>query len=318
MIDLARRLAALLATLAAVTILTFLMTSLLPGDPAVALLGTSGASESAVRQVRQQLGLNYPIPVQYLHWLEHLLHGNLGYSYAASTSVNSELAVCLPVTVEIVVLAMVISLAVAIPLGTITAYLRGKLFDNIITSTTFTLLAVPNFVLALLLILVFAVGLRWSPASGWVNFSVNPVQNLQHAILPSVALALPQVAIFSRLLRGDMISTLREDYVRLAEAKGLTVRRILFMHAFRPSSFSLVTVVGLQVGFLLGGTVVIENLFALPGIGSLLIQSINTRDLITVQAITLVIACTFVLVNALVDALYQVLDPRIRIASSHA
>lgn len=318
MIDLARRLAALLATLAAVTILTFLMTSLLPGDPAVALLGTSGASESAVRQVRQQLGLNYPIPVQYLHWLDHLLHGNLGYSYAASTSVNSELAACLPVTVEIVVLAMVISLAVAIPLGTITAYLRGKLFDNIITSTTFTLLAVPNFVLALLLILVFAVGLRWSPASGWVNFSVNPVQNLQHAILPSVALALPQVAIFSRLLRGDMISTLREDYVRLAEAKGLTVRRILFMHAFRPSSFSLVTVVGLQVGFLLGGTVVIENLFALPGIGSLLIQSINTRDLITVQAITLVIACTFVLVNALVDALYQVLDPRIRIASSHA
>jgi peptide/nickel transport system permease protein len=318
MIELARRLAALAATLVAVSILTFLMISLLPGDPAVALLGTSGVSESAVQQVRQQLGLNYPLPVQYLHWVTHLLHGNLGYSYVASTSVNSELAACLPVTAEIVVLAMVISLAVAIPLGTITAYLRGKLFDNIATGTTFTLLAVPNFVLALLLILVFAVWLHWSPASGWVDFSVSPVQNLQHAILPSIALALPQVAIFSRLLRGDMISTLREDYVHLAEAKGLTVRRILFMHAFRPSSFSLVTVVGLQVGFLLGGTVVIENLFALPGIGSLLIEAIDTRDLITVQAITLVIACTFVLFNALVDALYQVLDPRIRIASSHA
>jgi peptide/nickel transport system permease protein len=317
MIELARRLIALLATLVAVSILTFLMTSLLPGDPAAALLGTSGASESALREVRQQLGLNYPIPVQYLHWMGHLLHGNLGYSYVASSSVNSELAAHLPVTLEIVVLAMGISLVVAIPLGTITAYFREKLFDNVITGTTFALLAVPNFVLALLLILVFAVWLRWLPASGWVDFSADPVQNLQHAILPSVALALTQVAIFSRLLRGDMISTLREDYVHLAEAKGLTVRRILFLHAFRPSSFSLVTVVGLQVGFLLGGTVVVENLFALPGIGSLLIQAINARDLITVQAITLVIASAFVLVNALVDALYQVLDPRIRIARSH-
>jgi peptide/nickel transport system permease protein len=318
MIEPARRLVALLATLVAVSILTFLMTSLLPGDPAAALLGTSGASESALREVRRQLGLNYPIPIQYLHWMGHLLHGNLGYSYVASSSVKSELAAHLPVTVEIVVLAMAISLLVAIPLGTITAYFREKLFDNVVTGTTFALLAVPNFVLALLLILVFAVWLRWLPASGWVDFSVNPVQNLQHAILPSIALALTQVAIFSRLLRGDMISTLREDYVHLAEAKGLTVRRILFMHAFRPSSFSLVTVVGLQVGFLLGGTVVVENLFALPGIGSLLIQAINARDLITVQAITLVIASTFVLVNSLVDALYQVLDPRIRIARSHA
>jgi peptide/nickel transport system permease protein len=318
MTELARRLIALAATLVAVSILTFLMTSLLPGDPAAALLGTSGATAAAVREVRQQLGLNYPLPVQYLHWMGHLLHGNLGYSYVASTPVRSELANGLPVTVEIVVLAMVFSLLVAIPLGVITAYFREKLFDNIVTGTTFTLLAVPNFVLALLLILVFAVRLRWFPASGWVNFSADPGQNLQHAILPSLALALPQIAIFSRLLRGDMISTLREDYVRLAEAKGLTVRRILFMHAFRPSSFSLVTVVGLQVGFLLGGTVVIENLFALPGIGSLLIQAINARDLITVQAITLVIASAFVLVNALVDALYQVLDPRIRIARSHA
>jgi peptide/nickel transport system permease protein len=200
----------------------------------------------------------------------------------------------------------------------ITAYFREKPFDNIVTGTTFMLLAVPSFVLALLLILVFAVWLRWFPASGWVNFSADPQQNLRHAILPSVALALPQIALFSRLLRGDMISTLREDYVRLAEAKGLTVRRILFTHAFRPSSFSLVTVAGLQVGFLLGGTVVVENLFALPGIGGLLIQAINARDLVTVQAITLVTASTFVLVNALVDAFYQVLDPRIRIVRSHA
>jgi peptide/nickel transport system permease protein len=318
MLESARRLVALAATLVAVSILTFLMTSLLPGDPAVALLGTSGASSSAVQEVRQQLGLNYPLPLQYVHWMGHLLHGNLGYSYVASSSVNSELAACLPVTVEIVALAMVGSLLVAIPLGMITAYFREKPFDNIVTGTTFMLLAVPSFVLALLLILVFAVWLRWFPASGWVNFSADPQQNLGHAILPSVALALPQIALFSRLLRGDMISTLREDYVRLAEAKGLTVRRILFTHAFRPSSFSLVTVVGLQVGFLLGGTVVVENLFALPGIGGLLIQAINARDLVTVQAITLVTASTFVLVNALVDVFYQVLDPRIRIARSHA
>lgn len=315
--EVVRRVVALVTTLIAVSILTFLMTSLLPGDPAAALLGTSGVSESALHEVRQQLGLDRPIPVRYLHWVGDLLHGDLGHSFISNSSVSSELTSHLPVTVEIVVLSLLLSLLIAIPLGTITAHLNGKLFDSAVAGTTFVLLSIPSFVLALLLILLFAVALRWLPASGWTDFSEDPLENLRSALLPSLALALPQIAMFSRILRGDMVTTLREDFVHLAEAKGLSTRRVLFLHAFRPSSFSLVTVVGLQVGILLGGTVVVENLFALPGIGSLLIQSIDSRDLITVQAITLVIATTFVLVNFLVDSLYLFLDPRIRIARSH-
>lgn len=314
MIEFLRRLALLAATLIAVSILTFLMTSLLPGDPAAALLGTSGASETAIREARVQLGLNHPLVVQYLLWVSHLFRGNLGHSYVSNSTVASQLTSHLPVTIELVLFAMLLSLVVAIPLGATAAYFHGRLFDNIATASTFVLLAIPTFVLALLLILIFAVWLRWLPATGWVDFGTDPVQNLRSALLPSATLALPQIAIFSRLLRGDMVTTLREDFVRLAEAKGLTERRILFTHALRPASFSLVTVVGLQIGILLGGTVVIENLFALPGVGSLLIQSINSRDLITVQAITLVIATTFVVVNFLIDNLYYVLDPRIRIA----
>jgi peptide/nickel transport system permease protein len=313
-IEFLRRLALLAATLIAVSILTFLMTSLLPGDPAAALLGTSGASETAIREARVQLGLNHPLVVQYLLWVSHLFRGNLGHSYVSNSTVASQLTSHLPVTIELVLFAMLLSLVVAIPLGATAAYFHGRLFDNIATASTFVLLAIPTFVLALLLILIFAVWLRWLPATGWVDFGTDPVQNLRSALLPSATLALPQIAIFSRLLRGDMVTTLREDFVRLAEAKGLTERRILFTHALRPASFSLVTVVGLQIGILLGGTVVIENLFALPGVGSLLIQSINSRDLITVQAITLVIATTFVVVNFLIDNLYYVLDPRIRIA----
>jgi peptide/nickel transport system permease protein len=164
----------------------------------------------------------------------------------------------------------------------------------------------------LLLILVFAVDIHLFPASGWVPLTQNPVQNLRSAFLPSVALALPQVAIFARLLRGDMITTLHEDFVALAHAKGLSTMRVLFGHAFRPSSFSLVTVAGLQIGFLLGGTVIVENLFSLPGIGSMLVSAINARDLVTVQALTVFIATVFVLINFGVDLLYSVLDPRIR------
>jgi peptide/nickel transport system permease protein len=302
----------LVATLLAVSFLTFMLTSLLPGDPAATILGESGVTKEALAAVRAELGLNHPLPYRYWLWLDHLVHGNLGFSYAKNTKVSSLLASHLPVTVEIIVLALIISLVVAVPIGVFTAYRPGRIADQIAAGTTFVLLAIPSFVMALLLILVFAVHLRVLPASGWVPLSQNPVKNLRSAFLPSVALALPQIAVFARILRGDMITTLREDFVALATAKGLSTPRVLFGHAFRPSSFSLVTVVGLQVGFLLGGTVIVETLFSLPGIGAMLIGAIESRDLITVQGLTLFIAAAFVLVNFSVDLLYSVLDPRIR------
>jgi peptide/nickel transport system permease protein len=302
----------LLLTLLAVAFLTFLLTSLLPGDPALAMLGPGGISPRAVAAVHAELGLNHPLPVRFLLWLGHCLRGNLGFSYTSNMPVRAELAQYLPVTLELIALAMIISLLLAIPGGVFTAYRAGRPTDQISSGLTFVLLGIPSFVMALVLILVFAVRLHLFPASGWVPLTQNPAENLHYAFLPAFTLALSQVAIFMRLLRGDMITTLNEDFVSLARAKGVSTARLLFGHAFRPSSLSLVTVVGLQVGFLLGGTVIVENLFAAPGIGMLLVQAINARDLVTVQGITLFIAVAFVLVNFAVDLLYSVLDPRIR------
>jgi peptide/nickel transport system permease protein len=276
------------------------------------MLGQNGVTPQALAQVRQQLGLNEPLPLRYLHWLGHVLHGNLGYSLVQQQSVSSILRTHLPVTLELVILSTVISLIVAVPIGIITAYRAGRATDQVLSTLTFVGLAIPTFVVALLLVLLLAVDVHVFPASGWVPLTANPASNLRSAFLPAVALALPQIAILSRVLRSDMVTTLQQDYIWMAQAKGLRTRRILFVHAFKPSSLALVTVAGLQVGFLLGGTVIVENLFGLPGLGQLMVSSILSRDLIVVQGVTLFIAAAFVIVNFLVDMLYSTLDPRIR------
>jgi peptide/nickel transport system permease protein len=299
-----QKLARAVATLLAVSFITFMLTSLLPGDPAIGMLGPGGVTPQAIAAVRAELGLNHPLPIRYWLWLEHALRGNLGYSFVSNVSVRSELTTHLPVTLEIIVLAMVISLVLAVPGGIVSAARAGRPIDQVTSGLSFVLLAVPSFVMALLLILLFAVKVHLFPASGWTPLTQNPLQNLRGAFLPSLALALPQVAIFLRLLRGDIVA--------LAQAKGISNLRVLLRHAFRISSLSLVTIIGLQVGFLLGGTVIVENLFSLPGIGSVLVQSIISRDLVTVQGLTLFISVAFVLVNLSVDLLYTVIDPRIR------
>ena len=307
-----RKLIGLVTTLLAVSVGAFLLTSLLPGDPAVAILGQSGVTPQALAAVRHQLGLNEPLPVRYIHWLGHVLQGNLGFSFVQQQSVSSILKTHLPVTLELVFLSTVISLILAVPIGILSAYRSGRLTDQVASTLTFVGLAVPTFVVALVLVLIFAVDVHVFPASGWVPLTGNPGQNLRSAFLPAFALALPQVAILSRVLRSDMVTTLQQDYIWMANAKGLRTRRILFVHAFKPSSLALVTVAGLQVGFLLGGTVIVENLFGLPGLGQLMVSSILSRDLIVVQGVTLFIAAAFVIINFLVDMLYSTLDPRIR------
>jgi len=307
-----RRVVQLVVVSFIISVLAFLLVHLLPGDPAAVILGQSGVTASALAAVRAELGLNHPLPVRYYLWLDHLLHGNLGYSFAKNASVRSMLSSHLPVTAEIIVLALIIALVVAVPVGVVSAYRPGHAFDQVAATSSFVLLAIPSFVMALLLILVFAVHLRLLPASGWVPLTANPVQNLRSAFLPSLALAMPQIAVFARILRGDMITTLHEDYVSLARAKGLSTRRILFGHAFRPSSFSLVTVVGLQIGFLLGGTVIVETIYALPGMGQLLVNAVGDNDYPIVQGVVLIVAAAYVLLNLLVDVSYGFLDPRTR------
>ncbi|HET6953752.1 MAG TPA: ABC transporter permease [Acidimicrobiales bacterium] len=308
-----RRLPAMVATLLIVSFLTFLLTSLLPGDPAVQILGAEGAADpQALATVREDLRLDDPIPVRYADWLGDAVTGDFGRSYRTGQPVAEAIGERLPVTLEVGTLAIVIALTVSIPLGTWSAFRAGGATDRIITGTSFGLLAVPAFMMAIMLILVFAVTLQWLPATGWVRLSENPIDNLRTAILPALSLAVGELAVYTRLLRADMISTLQQDSITMARAKGIPTTRILFRHALRPSSFSLMTVVGLQVGAILGGAVIVETLFALPGIGRLLVDSISQRDLIMVQGVTLVIATSFVVINFVVDILYTLLDPRIR------
>jgi peptide/nickel transport system permease protein len=303
----------MVATLLVVSFLTFLLTSLLKGDPAVVILGPEGAKDpAAVAAVREDLHLDDPLPVRYLNWLGDAATGDLGRSYRTGQEVTEAISERLPVTVEVGALAIVLALATAIPLGTLSAFRAGGLADRIITGTSFGLLAVPSFMMAILLIWILAETLGWLPATGWVRLTDDPIENLRTAIMPALALAIGEFAVYTRLLRADMITTLQQDSITMARAKGIPTRRILFRHALRPSSFSLMTVVGLQVGAIIGGAVIVETLFALPGVGRLLVDSILQRDLIMVQGVALVIAISFVLINFIVDLLYTALDPRIR------
>lgn len=306
-----QRIPSLIATLLAVSILTFLLTSLLPGDPALQILGPEAATPEAIKAVRTDLGLDDPLPVRYIHWLGNALTGDFGRSYRTNQPVSDAILSRLPVTAEIGILAIAIALVVAIPLGMLSAYRAGQKTDKAISGTSFGLLAVPNFMVAIFLIYVFAVALGTLPATGWVRFTDNPVQNLRSAILPALSLAIAELAVYTRLLRTDMIATLQQDFVTMARVKGVSDRRILFRHALRPSSFSLMTVAGVQVGAIIGGSVVIETLFALPGVGRLLFDSVTQRDLVMVQGVALVIAVSYVVVNFAVDILYSFLDPRI-------
>ena len=305
----------LILVLLAVTLLTFLLLKLLPGDPAINILGPS-ATPQAVAQIHHHLGLDKPLPVQYLNWLGNAVRGNLGKAYQNNQTTVSALRQRLPVTIELLIISQLLALIISIPVAIYAAYRPNGWFDRISTTTAFGLLSIPDFIVGVLLVLIFAVRLHWFPATGYTPISQNLQQNLKSMVLPSITLAVGELAAFVRLLRTDMIATLQEDYITMAKSKGMSDRHILLRHAFRPSSFSLVTVLGLNLGRLIGGTFIVETIFALPGIGDLAIRSIYSRDYLVVQGVVLVIAVGYVLANAGVDLLYTVLDPRIRHAGA--
>ncbi len=311
---LARKLPWLLGTLFAVSFFTFMLVSLLPGDPAVMILGAGGVSPEAIAQLRLELGLDRPLVIRYFDWLGSALSGDLGRSPMTGQSVTDAILSRLPVTIQLGVMAIVIALALAIPLAMVSAYFAGSRLDRSISGIGFALMSVPGFMMAIFLILIFAVGLGWFPATGWVSLTDSPAANLRSALLPALSLAMIELALYMRLLRTDLIDTLQQDYITLARAKGLPNWLILTRHALRPSSFSLMTVVGLQLGGVISGAIIVEEIFALPGVGRLLYQSILQRDLLMVQGIVLFIATAYVVVNFLVDLCYSLLDPRVRYA----
>jgi peptide/nickel transport system permease protein len=306
------RLIRLIPVLLVVTGFTFLLTALLPGDPAIAILGDQAQPE-AIAALRKQLHEDEPMPVRYLSWLKSAASGDLGTSIKKQQHVSDLIKERLPVSLELLVLAQVLALALAIPAGIAAAYRAGGRFDRLASGTSFGLLAVPGFVLGIVLIYALAVQVELFPASGYTQFTENPLENLRSFFLPSVTLALAEAAVYMRLVRNDMISTLQEDYIAMARAKGLPPAYILARHALKPSSFTLLTVLGINVGRLVGGALIVETIFSLPGVGRLLVESIYNRDLVIVQGVVLFVAVSYVLINFGVDMLYAVLDPRIRL-----
>lgn len=302
----------LIATLLAVTFLTFVMVALLPGDPVDTILGTGPRLPGVEEQIREDLNLDDTFLVRYVSWLADAVTGDLGESYITDQPVSATISQRVPVTAQLASMAIVIAVAGAIPIGVLGAYKQSKWQDSTSSAAVQVALSIPNFIVGIFLIWLFAVKFNLLPASNWSRLSDGVADNFKTSIMPALALALGTMAVFSRLIRSDMIATLKEDYILSARAKGLSDRYILFRHALRPSSLSLMTIVGIAFGALLGGTVVIETLFAIPGLGFSLISAINGRDIILIQGITVFIAVMFIIINTVVDLLYAVLDPRIR------
>lgn len=308
---LARQLLRLVAVLFCVTLLTYLIVNILPGDVAIAILG-SLATPQDIAGLRADLGLDRPILVRYFDWLGSALSGDLGRSYRNSEPVAQAIADRLPVSLQLMVMAQLIALGIAVPVALLSVRRPGGLFDRISASAAFGFLAMPNFMLGVVLIYLFSVTLDLFPATGFTPLSEDLWGNLESMILPALTLGLVEWTVLMRVLRSDLLSTLKEDFILLARAKGLPPWRVLLRHALRPSSFTLITIVGLNIGGLIGGAVIVEQIFALPGVGRLLLGGIFNRDLILVQGTVSFIAVGFVVVNFLVDMLYAVLDPRVR------
>jgi len=305
------RVAHLVGVLLFVSAVTFSLTNLLPGTMAEAMLGEQASKEDLAR-LERQMGLDRPLSERFGKWLFSAAQGDLGRSFATSEEIGPAVAHRLPVSIELVILSQLIALAIAVPLGMLAGYREGKVIDRILSSGAFATLALPHFVSGIILIYIFAIELRWLPATGFQPLSAGLFQNLRSMFLPSLTLALVEAPAYLRIIRSDLATTLREDFVMVARAKGLPNWRILLTHALRPSSLGLVTVMGINVGHLIGGAIVIETLFALPGVGSMLMESISRRDYLAVQGVVLVVSVGFVAVNIVVDLLYVVLDPRTR------
>jgi peptide/nickel transport system permease protein len=306
-----RRLVYLVPVILAVTALTFAISALLPGDLAIAMLGDQATPE-AVAALHQKLGLDLAVWQRYLFWLAGVLSGDFGFSIRTGETVLHAIAGRLPVSLELLIIAELGGLLIGVPLAILCAVRPGSGFDRAVSGIAFGTLSVPPFMLAILLIFVFALRLGMLPATAYVPFSEDMLGNLRAMALPGATLALLEWPTIMRVLRSDMISTLQEDYIAMARAKGLTSRRILLVHALKPSSLTLVTVIGLNIGRLIGGAVITESIFALPGVGRLLVESIYLRDFVILQGGVLLVAIGFVLVNFFVDLLYAALDPRIR------
>jgi peptide/nickel transport system permease protein len=309
-----RRLLGLIPLLLIITFAVFALVLAIPGDPARSIVGGLDADDARVEEVREELGLDDPLLVQYWHWLGDVVSGDLGESFFNNRTVASELEERFPVTLSLALGATVLAAAIGIPLG-ITAGLRpGSLLDRFLGVGSSFAIALPDFFLATVLVVVLAVQLDLLPAIGYVDLAEDPVEWARHLLMPWIALGVGAGASLARQVRGSMIEALEADYVRTARSKGLRERRVIGRHALKNALTPAMTVIGLQFAYLLGGTFIIESIFALPGLGTYMLEAITSRDLPVIQGVVLLVAVIFVLTNLVVDILYGVLNPKVRVS----
>ncbi len=309
---LAKRIGIGVVTLLVASMVVFGVLEILPGDPAQLMLGMNATPE-ALAAMRQQMGLDAPVPVRYVNWVGGLLVGDFGRSFTYSSPVIDLILERVVVSLPLALISLALSTAIAIPVGIFSAARRGKAGDTVSMGVAQLGVAVPNFWFALLLVYVFAVWLRLLPSGGFPGWGAGVWPGLKALVLPAVALALPQAAILARVTRSAMLEVLGEDYIRTARAKGMPRRTVLWRHALRNAMIPVLTIMGLQFSFLLAGTIIIENVFYLPGLGRLVFQAITQRDLIVVEGVVILLVASVVLVNLVVDILYAVVDPRLRV-----
>ena len=307
-----RRLLTLLATLVGASLIIFLVLDALPGNAAQTLMGAD-ASPEAVQALTVKLGLDQPLATRYLHWIAGMAVGDLGNSYAYGTPVAGLIMERLTLTVPLAIMSMLITVALALSAGIYTAANHNRLGDVSVMSLTQVGIALPNFWFAILLILLFSVKLQWLSAGGFAGWNDGIWAGMRSLLLPAISLAVVQAAILARVTRSAVLEVLREDFVRTARAKGLSRRAVLWQHVLRNAMIPVMTVMGLQFANLLAGTIVIENVFYLPGLGRLIFQSIANRDLIVVRNCVMLLAAMVVIVNFVVDVLYAFIDPRIKV-----
>lgn len=310
----ARRLLALIPLMLIVSFMVYSLVAFLPGDPAVAIAGGPEATPEEIEAVREQLGLNDPFFQQYGRWLANALQGDLGESLYTDRSVSDEITRRFPITFSVAIGAIMFSLIIGTAAGILAGLRQGRTADRGVTVATSVGLAIPSFWLALMLVVVFAVELRWLPAINYVKFGDDPRGWAEHLIMPWIALGIGAAASVARQVRGALVDVLDQDYIRTARSKGLAGHKVIGKHALKNAAMPAITVLGIQFAYLLGGTVIIESIFSIPGLGGYIIGAISGRDLPVIQGTVLMMAVIFVVLNLLVDILYAVVNPKVRVA----
>jgi len=312
---LARRIAISTVTFLLITLIVFTGVRMIPGDPARVMAGTD-ADEAGLQEIREKYGLTDPIPVQYVRWLTLALQGDLGESIRTREPVVKTVAMKLPITMQLAAFALIIAIGIAIPAGIFSATRRNTVWDLLANAVSLCGVSIPSFWLGIMLILFLSVRLHVLPASGFVPFFDDPLGNLQRMIMPAFVLGTALAAVLMRQTRNSMIEVLSANYIRTAYSKGLAERVVVFRHALRNGLIPIVTILGLQMGTLMGGAVVTEQIFVVPGFGRLIVEAVFTRDYPLVQGVVLITASAYVLINLLVDVSYSLMNPRIRVKGS--